>query len=136
MGASGCCVRRRLLIIALVLVQRVSPLAGFAAPAPGSPKLKQYYASCSQGLADVLEQELLGPGIGATKTEALKRGVRFLGDEAMGYRALINSRVANSVWQLMARQRGIRGREDIYALASRVDFEDAMRVDQVRGEPK
>lgn len=80
----------------------------------------------------MLEQELLGPEIGAAKTEALKRGVRFLGDEATGYRALIHSRVGNGVWQLMARQRGIRGREDIYTLASRVEWKDAMRVDQVR----
>lgn len=120
-----------------MLLQQPRGAEAFAAAAaggsPSPPPLKQYYASCSQGLTDALEAELLGADIGAVKVEQLKRGCRFLGTEATGYRALVWSRVANGVWQLMARQRGIRGREDIYALAGRVEWGEAMDVVQTLG---
>jgi len=121
-----------LLLLLVLVVHWPQGAEGFAAkprpsspPPPSSPSqppLKQYYASCSQGLSDALELELLGDEVGALKVEQLKRGCRFLGTEATGYRALIHSRVANGVWQLMVRQRGIESRDDIYALTGRVDW--------------
>lgn len=110
-----------------------APAARGAAATSSGPPLKQFWASCSQGLTDALERELLGPDIGAAKVEQLKRGCRFLGTEATGYKALMWSRVANGIWQLMARTRGIRDREDIYTLAGRVEWEAAMAVDQTLG---
>lgn len=118
------------LFLGLLLFLLALPHHGeaFAARAP-PPGVKQYFASCSGGLSAALEQELLGPHIGASKVEMQKRGCAFWGDEACAYRALIWSRVANSMLQLMVRQRGVVDRQQLYGMARRIAWPEAMGVE-------
>ncbi|KAM3575444.1 hypothetical protein VYU27_002667 [Nannochloropsis oceanica] len=97
--------------------------------APRTPPLKQYFAPCSGGLSNILGQELLGRQIGVEKIDVQKRGCAFLATEEAAYRALLWSRTANGIWQLMVRQRGVQSRDDLYGMARRVEWPEAMSVD-------
>lgn len=113
------------------LLASLLPLALFdrAQAFSGHPPLKHYFAPCSGGLATVLGQELLSTQIGAAEVEVQKRGCAFLGTEEAAYRALLWSRTANGVWQLMVRQRGICNRKDLYDMVRRVAWLEAMSVE-------
>jgi len=58
-----------------------------------------------------------------------KRGCAFLATEEVAYKALLWSRTANGIWQLMVRQRGVQNRDDLYDMARRVEWPEAMSVD-------
>jgi 23S rRNA G2445 N2-methylase RlmL len=63
-----------------------------------------------------------------------KRGVSFLASESTAYRVLLWSRIANSVWELLAeRQSGVRSRRDLYSLVAGLDWDEYMTVDQTVG---
>lgn len=62
-----------------------------------------------------------------------KRGCRFLGTEETGFRALLWSRVANGVWQLMVRQKGVYDRQQLYDMTRRIPWPEAMGIDQTLG---
>eukprot|EP00624_Nannochloropsis_granulata_P004426 evm.model.NODE_31977_length_99932_cov_29.870142.7 len=97
--------------------------------APRTPPLKQYFAPCSGGLSNVLGEELLGRQIGVAKVDVQKRGCAFLATEEVAYKALLWSRTANGIWQLMVRQRGVQSRDDLYGMARRVEWPETMSVD-------
>ena len=114
-------------LLLFLLLLHLDSIQAFAAPR--TPPLKQYFAPCSAGLATALGQELLGPQIGAAKVDVQKRGCAFLATEEMAYKALLWSRTANGIWQLMVRQRGVQNRDDLYDMARRVEWPEAMSVD-------
>ena len=82
-----------------------------------------YWASCAKGLEHVLATEL--EGLGAREIAVSSRGVAFGGDEGTGYRAMIESRVANRIFQEL-RSGDVRNREDVYDLGRSVDWRRMM----------
>ena len=75
---------------------------------PPHGDVRQYYASCANGLTNALSVELAS--VGATKIEEGRRGCSFWATEEVGYKALLWGRVANGIWELMTRRRGVRDR--------------------------
>lgn len=64
-----------------------APRAPATAPVNANPVPLRYYASCAQGLEEVLAQELQSPTIGAPRVRLGSRGVEFSGGVEVGYRA-------------------------------------------------
>ncbi|HEX5052827.1 MAG TPA: THUMP domain-containing protein [Planctomycetota bacterium] len=82
-----------------------------------------YYAACTLGLEQVLAAELRALGAGDI---TVRRGAcAFAGDQALGYRACLCLRSAIRVQEELARGR-VADRDDLYALASTVDWSQSI----------
>jgi 23S rRNA G2445 N2-methylase RlmL len=78
-----------------------------------------FYAACTLGLEEVLAAELRA--LGAGRVETRRGACAFEGDLATGYRACLWLRSAVRVQEELARGT-VRDRDDLYALASAVDW--------------
>jgi putative N6-adenine-specific DNA methylase len=76
--------------------------------------VRQYFASCGGGLEPVLAAELAASQIGATAVEPGRLGVTFAGDAAVGARAVLWSRSALRVMELLGREEEIHTAEHLY----------------------
>jgi putative N6-adenine-specific DNA methylase len=109
-------------------------------PQPGSPVKRPagaaaptaYFAPCPRGLEAVLAGEL--SALGALQVAAAAGGVAFAGDQATGYRANLESRVASRILRSVGEGR-YRDEQDIYAFVKSIDWpawftvEQTLRVD-------
>lgn len=93
----------------------------FPAPmttADPTPPLR-YYASCASGLERCLASELLHSRVGASNVRVGSRGVEFDGSTAVGYRAVLWTRIGTKVLELLADARtGVETPQDLYNLAA------------------
>lgn len=88
-------------------------------PSPSAPLLCDYWATCSPGLEAVVAAELSSPRVGAVRVTPGRAGVRFSGDERVGYSAVLWLRSAVRVLRRLAssplvQQPGKRGADAVY----------------------
>ena len=76
-----------------------------------------YFASTVSGLETVLARELSSSRIGASNVREGRLGVSFSGDAEVGARAVLWSRSALKVMELLSRGEGVDSPDDLYAFA-------------------
>ena len=76
-----------------------------------------YFASTVSGLEAVLARELSSSRIGATNVREGRLGVSFSGDATVGARAVLWSRSALKVMELLSRGEGVDSPDDLYAFS-------------------
>ncbi|KAJ8598079.1 hypothetical protein CTAYLR_005582 [Chrysophaeum taylorii] len=89
--------------------------------------VSRYHASCAKGLEPQLASEL--SRFGASDIEVSSRGVEFEGEARVGYAAVVNSRLATRVSEVLARGE-CRTADDLYALGRSVRWRDIITPDQ------
>lgn len=95
-------------------------------PATGGGALQSYFAPCTLGLEEVVAQELVA--LRATDLMPRRGGVAFRGDRSLGYAANLWLRSAVRVQQLVL-DVPARGKEELYAAVSSVEWERWLDVD-------
>ena len=98
-------------VASLLLLQPTGLTASSTAP------LRQYFASCGGGLESVLAAELASPNIAASSIEPGRLGVSFTGDSAIGARAVLWSRSALRVMELINQEDNVHTAEHLYEFA-------------------
>ncbi|HEY7774294.1 MAG TPA: bifunctional 23S rRNA (guanine(2069)-N(7))-methyltransferase RlmK/23S rRNA (guanine(2445)-N(2))-methyltransferase RlmL [Marinagarivorans sp.] len=85
----------------------------------------QFFVTCPKGFEDLLLDEMLS--LGAENCKLTVAGVACEGDLAFGYRAVLNSRLANRVlWSLT--KATIDSADDLYDTAKAVQWQTLMRA--------
>jgi len=88
---------------------------------------RNYFATCTLGLEEVLAAELRA--LGASAVEVKRGGVAFLGDLPLGWRANLELRCATRVQELVAEFR-VADEHALYDGVRRVDWERYLSVEQ------
>ena len=91
--------------------------AASASAAAAFGPTRQYFASCGGGLEPVLAAELASPNIAADSIETGRLGVSFVGDASVGARAVLWSRSALRVMELLGREEDVHTSEHLYEFA-------------------
>lgn len=101
---------------------------------------RQFFASTVSGLEDVLYKEIINiPGINKEKVIKSKCGVKFQGDDTIGYYSLIWLRSSLKLMELIHESKGINTKDDLYKFSSTIDWEmyldstDTLKCDTVLG---
>jgi len=82
---------------------------------------KVYFASCSDGIEELLAQELIS--LGAKKGTIQKGGISFKADELTCIKIILNSRLANKIFKKLFTAE-IKTEKDIYTIASTYKWDD------------
>jgi 23S rRNA G2445 N2-methylase RlmL len=90
-------------------------------------KLSWYFAPCGPGLEGILEGEVAEAG--GSRIRADRGGVTFQGEQRVGYRLALWSRVGIRVLEELARER-VSGPDDLYAMAGRIPWHKRIRPGQ------
>ena len=113
-GRKGISAQVQVLYSNTMMVAALMTAAAAAALAPGSPR---YFASCVKGIEPILATELASSAIGATSVEEGHLGVHFTGPPDVGMRAVLWTRTALRVMELLASSEGIFTAENLYEMA-------------------
>lgn len=93
-----------------------TPTVAGEATAPSGGGTREFFAPCAGGLEEALAAELVALGVAAPRP--VSRGVYFAGPPELGCRALVGTRTAAAVDEIIAvAESPLRNRDDLYALA-------------------
>ena len=79
-----------------------------------APPPCRYYATCVGGVEPILAAELKAAGIGASDVTEGRLGVAFTGSAEVGARAVLWSRTALKIMELLSVSEGVHRAEDLY----------------------
>jgi 23S rRNA G2445 N2-methylase RlmL len=89
-------------------------LFNFACALALAPPPCRYYATCVGGVEPILAAELKAARIGASDVTEGRLGVAFTGSAEVGARAVLWSRTALKIMELLSVSEGVHRAEDLY----------------------
>ena len=105
-------------------------LSHLSAALSAAPRPSTYFATTLGGLEPVLAAELSSPEIGASAVSCGRLGVHFEGGPEVGARAVLWSRTALRVMELLERREGVHTQASLYDFARAVRWSEVVASEQ------